>query len=180
MKKTDIKEIGKTELINSLFNNTEYKNIPTQKYLKSATGYITNNKLILEGIDFDLTYTPLKHLGYKTVLLAVGPIYACCYYPKGLSYNIGLSARFGVEQVKEFWEGVLAGAKEHKIENLHLDLGASVTGMSISIGAVGEQTSRTIKNFPQIDKNCLIGITGNLGAAYMGLHEDEFLTMISE
>ncbi len=170
MKKTDIKEIGKTELINSLFNNTEFKNNPNPKYLKAATGYITSNRLMLEGIDFDLTYTPLKHLGYKTALYAMGPIYAGSYYPKGLSYNLGLSARFGVEQVKEFWEGVLAAATEHKIENLHLDLGASMTGFSISIGAVGEQASRTIKNFPAVDKTCLLGITGNLGAAYMGLH----------
>lgn len=170
MKKTDIKEIGKTELINSLFINTEYKNHPNPKYLKPATGYITNSKLMLEGIDFDLTYTPLKHLGYKTALYAIGPIYANCYYPVELSYKMGLSARFGVEQIREFWQGVLAAATEHKIENLSLDLSASMTGLSISISSVGEQASRTIKNFPLVDKNCLLGITGNLGAAYMGLH----------
>ncbi|MEF9932129.1 MAG: hypothetical protein RR770_07525, partial [Bacteroidales bacterium] len=78
-----------------------YINRETAHYAKAATGYLTSSKLMLEGIDFDLIYTPLKHLGYKSALLALGLIYAGCYNPKGLSYNLGLSARFCVEDIQE-------------------------------------------------------------------------------
>ncbi|MEG1511617.1 MAG: thiamine-phosphate kinase [Bacteroidales bacterium] len=170
IKRTQISEIGKQALIDNLFYESGYINRETAHYAKAATGYLTSSKLMLEGIDFDLIYTPLKHLGYKSALLALGLIYAGCYNPKGLSYNLGLSARFCVEDIQEFWSGVLAAAKEHGVENLSLDLNASMTGLTISISATGEQATRIINSFPSVDNTCLLCLTGNVGAAYMGLH----------
>lgn len=168
--RTQISDVGKGALMESLFCESGYVNRETTSYSKAASGYLFSSKLMLEGIDFDLTYTPLKHLGYKSALLALGSIYAGCYTPKGMSYHLGLSARFCVEDVQEFWGGVLAAAKEHKIEQLSLELNASMTGFTIGISAIGEQTTRAIKNFPPVDTTCLLCLTGNVGAAYMGLH----------
>ncbi len=168
--RTPISSIGKQALLESLFFGSGYINREMANYIKVSAGYITVSKLMLEGIDFDLTYTPLKHLGYKSALLALGNIYAGCHNPEGLSYNIGLSARFCVEDVAEFWSGVLAAAKEHKIKNLFLDMNASMTGLAIGISAIGEQSAKIIKSFPPVDNTCLLCLTGNIGAAYMGLH----------
>ncbi len=169
-KRTPIEEVGKFALLENLFKGSSYKNQETFIYSKSTKTYVANSKLMLEGVDFDLTYTPLKHLGYKSALFAIGNIYASSFNPKGLSYNLGLSARFCVEDIQEFWRGVLAAAELHKIENLSLELGASMTGFTISMSAIGEQDSKVVKNFPAVEKNSLLCITGNLGAAYMGLH----------
>lgn len=169
-KRTPVSEIGKQTLLDDLFHGCGYRNGETSRYTKAATGYTAASKLMLEGIDFDLTYTPLKHLGYKSALLALGTIYANCYNPAGLSYQMGISARFCAEDIREFWSGVLTAAREHNVEMLSLDLNASLTGMAISISAIGEQSTRIIKNFPPVDTTCLLCLTGNVGAAYMGLH----------
>lgn len=168
--RTLISEVGKNALMDNLFTDSGFTNRETTCYATVAAGYLTTSKLMLEGIDFDLTYTPLKHLGYKSALLALGSVYAGCYNPLGMSYSLALSARFCVEDIQEFWSGVLSAAKEHKIENLSLELNASMTGFTISTSAIGRQTTRTIKSFPAVDNTCLLCLTGNVGAAYMGLH----------
>lgn len=165
-KRTSIESIGKIALINNLFEGSGYKNISYFKQKQNLNASV----LLLEGIDFNLVYTPLKHLGYKAVLAAIGPLYANLYTPVSLIFNIGLSSRFCYEDIKEFWTGVLAAAHEHKISQIGLDLNASITGMAISISACGEQSSSITKQIPNPAKNDLICITGNLGAAYMGLH----------
>lgn len=179
-KRRQISEVGKNALIKQLFAETGYTNSSTIQFssripdkagrTKDVNNYITCQKSMLEGIDFDLTYTPLKHLGYKASLLALGNIYAKCHTPKGLSFSLGLSARFCVEDVEAFWSGVLAACKEHGIEQLSLDLGASMTGFNIAITATGAQSAKTMANFPNVDTTSLLCLTGNVGAAYMGLH----------
>ena len=179
-KRTQISEIGKVALIKRLFEGTKYNNSTTQKFAgripdkagrtKDVNNFLSVQKTMLEGIDFDLTYTPLKHLGYKAALLALGGIYAKCYTPQGLSFSLGLSARFCVEDVAEFWSGVLGACKEHNIEQLTLDLGASMTGLNIAITACGLQSAKIAATVPAVDNTCLLCLTGNVGAAYMGLH----------
>lgn len=168
--RTPVSEIGKQGLLERLFEGSGYSNKETVCYTKSSSGYTTSSKLMLEGIDFDLTYTPLKHLGYKSALLALGNIYAACFQPKGLSCFMALSARFCVEDIQELWSGICAAAKEHRIEHLSLDLTASLTGLTLNVSATGEQSLKTIKSFPPVDDTCLLCLTGNVGAAYMGLH----------
>lgn len=179
-KRTQISEIGKMALLKRLFEGTPYNNQSCIKFegrvpdksgrTKDVNNFITVQKTMLEGIDFDLTYTPLKHLGYKAVLLALGNIYAKCFNPASLSFSLGLSARFCVENIEEFWSGVLAACKEHNIGKLTLDLGASMTGFNIAVTACGMQSARLMAAFPAVDNTCLLCLTGNVGAAYMGLH----------
>ncbi len=169
-KRTQIAEIGKEELLKRLFEGTGYVNSELQEVSESACHNVSNAILLLEGVDFDLVYTPLKHLGYKTALLAIGPLYANCHSPKSLAYTLGLSSRFVAEDIVEFWTGVVAAAKEHNIEQLSLELKASVNGLAVGIAAQGIQKNSIVKSFPKPVANDLICITGNVGAAYMGLH----------
>ena len=169
-KRTQIAEIGKDELLRRLFEGTGYHNFPLQKVSSPGISVMNNSQLMLEGVDFDLVYTPLKHLGYKSALLALGPLYANCYNPQSLAYNIGISARFAAEDVVEFWSGVVAAAKEHDIKQLALTLKASMTGLSVGISSQGVQKNKVLESAQKPDKNALICLTGNIGAAYMGLH----------
>lgn len=168
--RTQIAEIGKSELLKRLFEGTGYTNSEMQKLSERASESLSNSELLLEGIDFDLVYTPIKHLGYKTALLAMGPLYANCFAPKSLAYTLGLSARFVAEDIVEFWTGVVAAAKEHGVENLSLELKASVNGLAVGVTAQGVQKNTVVKSLPAPAVNDLICITGNVGAAYMGLH----------
>lgn len=168
-KRTQIAEIGKRELIRRLFEGTGYNNnqLPTAK---SGEESVICSRLMMEGVDFDLVYTPLKHLGYKSALYAIGPLYAKCYQPESLTYNIAVSARFAAEDIVELWTGIVAAAKEHNVKNLSLELKASMTGLAIGITAQGCQEKQILESIPQPTGNALICITGNIGAAYMGLH----------
>ncbi len=179
-KRTQISEIGKVALLKRLFEGTQYNNTAVQMFqgripdkagrTRDVNNFLTVQKTMLEGIDFDLTYTPLKHLGYKAALLALGGIYAKCFNPCSLAFSLGLSARFCVEDIAEFWGGVLGACKEHNIEQLSLDLGASMTGLNIAVTACGMQSTKTLATVPTVDNTCLLCLTGNVGAAYMGLH----------
>lgn len=179
-KRTQISEIGKRGLLERLFAGTEYKNIICEGFTSRIVGKsgrtsgvnnsVVTQRTMLEGVDFDLTYTPLKHLGYKSCLLALGDIYAKCYNPASLKFSLGISARFCVEDVETFWSGVLSACKEHNVKNLTLDLNASMTGFNIAICAVGEQLDKITSAFPAVTDTCLLCLTGNIGAAYMGLH----------
>ena len=204
---TQIKEIGKRELLNKLFEGTGYTNIAAGTMVQSvapaagqpaaatgqptaaagqpaaaaggSVGFVTpsgrqdtmvDSFLWLEAIDFNLVYTPLKHLGYKIVLNAVGRLFAKCSQLKGLQFTIGLSARFSVENIQELWSGVVTAAKEYGAEQLSLELNSSLTGISIAVASMGVQKQSVMEKIPPVAKNHLICITGDLGAAYLGLH----------
>lgn len=169
-KRTQIAEIGKDELLRRLFDGTGYRNLPLQKVSSPGISVMGNSQLMLEGVDFDLVYTPLKHLGYKSALLALGPLYANCYNPQSLAYTIGISARFAAEDIVEFWSGVVAAAKEHNVKQLALNLKASMTGLSIAVSSQGAQKNKVLESAQCPDSTSLICLTGNVGAAYMGLH----------
>ncbi|MDD2594334.1 MAG: AIR synthase related protein [Bacteroidales bacterium] len=167
--RTQLSDVGKIKAIAKLFENTEYINEKT--ILLSEKGECcTCSKILLEGVDFDLVYNPLKHLGYKAALYAIGDIYAKFYSPLSLYVNLGLSSRFCYEDVEEFWKGILAAAKEHSIKHLSLDLNPSVNGMCISISACGVQSKGVLEKLPGSKSMDLLCLSDNIGAAYMGLH----------
>ncbi len=168
--RTQISDIGKVNLLDRLFAKSGYKNTETLNFKQEGKSYIYCSKLLLEGIDFDLTYTPLKHLGYKATLFAIGSIYAKAYQPKGICFSMGLSARFCVEDIEELWSGILAATKEHNIEQVTLELNSSITGLSIAASAIGEQDNAFVENIRSLDNTSLLCLSGNVGAAYMGLH----------
>ncbi|MGM9774095.1 MAG: hypothetical protein ACI3Y2_02690 [Candidatus Egerieousia sp.] len=178
MPRTEFKEIGRVAALERLFETTEYKNSEVQEFVGSVKdgdssvdyNYLTTNKIMLEGIDFDLTYTPIKYLGYKAAVNAMGSLYARCYKPYKMSFSIAVSGKFSYEHVDWLWTGIRAAAKEHGVENVTLELRSSLTGLIISCTAVGRQRKDVVEKFPKVEKNALICVTGNMGAAYMGLH----------
>ena len=167
--RTDISTIGKEASIVRLFEGSGFVNERNFK-LSGAGEYCSAHKIMLEGVDFDLVYTPLKHLGYKAVLNVIGDIYASFRQPVALSVNLGISSRFCYEDIASFWDGVLAAVKEHGIQHLGLDLNPSVNGLCISLSATGVQQKRVMNNCGSAKNMDLVCLTGRLGAAYMGLH----------
>ena len=131
--------------------------------------FTVSHRIFLEGVDFDLTYTPLKHLGYKTVLAALGPIYAGGSMPLSLSVRLALSQRFTAEQSEEIWRGIAAAVREHKITNIDLELLPSVTGLAISLVCEGKIDREGLNRKPVCTSGDLLCVNGSLGAAYMGL-----------
>lgn len=168
--RTQIKSIGRSEFLERLFEDTGYRNQELQLFDSSESIWTHASSLMLEGIDFDLVYTPLKHLGYKSALSVFGPLYAGGSSPAGLSCNIGLSARFAAEDAVLLWSGIVAAAREHSVKSLSLDLSSSITGLAIALSAQGEVKREVAAKFPKPAPNSLLCITGNMGAAYMGLH----------
>ncbi len=169
-KRTPIEEEGKVNLIDRLLSQTGASVLSNIKYGHTNDYvWINSHKLLLEGLDFDLIYTPLKHLGYKAVISALGPIYAQSFVPETLSLSLGLSQRFFIEDIEEFWSGVLAALEEHKIKSVNLDLLPSLTGLTISLSSQGKQKRELFVQMPKPVSGDLICISGSLGGAYMGL-----------
>lgn len=129
---------------------------------------VSAGRLFVEGIDFDLTYFPLKHLGYKCVCAAAGEIYASMARPRVLSLRLGLSAKLDFGHVRELWSGVVTAAKEHGFKTLDLDLAPSPNGLTISVSAVGEETGLTKGRRVKARSKDLVCVSGSLGAAYLG------------
>ena len=169
MTRTEIAEIGKQAVLERLFEKSGYTN--EQPILLRQKGECCNaQKLMLEGCDFDLVYTPLKHLGYKAVLNVLGELYASMRQPASLSVVQGLSKRFCYEDVAQLWEGMLAACREHGVSQLSLELNPSVNGLAISLTACGVQKKGIIEKVPASKNMDLICLSGHVGAAYMGLH----------
>ncbi len=169
MTRTEIAEIGKQAVLERLFEKSGYTN--EQPILLRQKGECCNaQKLMLEGCDFDLVYTPLKHLGYKAVLNVLGELYASLRQPASLSVVLGLSKRFCYEDVAQLWEGMLAACREHGVSQLSLELNPSVNGLAISLTACGVQKKGIIEKVPASKNMDLICLSGHVGAAYMGLH----------
>ena len=169
MARTEISDIGRQAALDRLFEESVYTNA---QILPASGGetVCTAHKLLLEGCDFDLVYTPLKHLGYKAVLCVLGELYAALREPDGLSVALGLSKRFCYEDVAALWEGMLAACREHGIKRLALSLNPSVNGLCISLAATGSQQPAVLERIPAAQNCDLLCLSGHLGAAYMGLH----------
>ena len=167
--RTEISAIGKQAVLEKLFAESGYTNENPIRPGARGEGCLSH-KLMLEGCDFDLVYTPLKHLGYKAVLNVLGELYASLRKPVALSVNLGLSRRFCYEDLAALWEGVLAACREHGIRSLSLDLGPAVNGMCISLAACGVQKHTVLEKVPEAKNRDLICLSGHVGAAYMGLH----------
>ncbi len=178
MKRTEISTLGEFGLIQHLTKNINLINSSTVKgvgddcailkYMDDKEVLVTTD-LLLEGIHFDLTYTPLKHLGYKSVMVNLSDIYAMNGRPKQITVSLGLSKRFCVEDVDQLFAGILLACQQHGVDLVGGDTSASMTGLTISITAIGEGTKGKTIRRDGAKINDLICVSGNLGAAYMGL-----------
>ena len=171
MEKKNFSDIGKIEAIKLLFEESPFKQADSTSYLCGEKGGVirTASKLWLEGIDFDLTYFPLKHLGYKSVVGTVGEIYASLARPQSISVRLGISAKLDLPQVSELWNGICTAAEEHHIKRADLDLVPSRNGLTISIVISGITSPEVAENRKSASSKDLICISGNVGASFLGM-----------
>lgn len=176
-KGTQISEFGKYGLIDHITKEFKIINKSTVKGPGDDACIIDNGKklsllstdLFLEGIHFNLIYTPMKHLGYKAVIRGISDIYAMNGTPEQVLISLGISSRFSVEQVDEFYEGVQLACKKYSIDLAGGDTTSSVTGLTISITAMGSAEKNKIIRRDTAKPNDLICVTGDFGASFMGL-----------
>lgn len=135
-----------------------------------AEAMLLSTDMFLEGIDFDLVYFPLSHLGYKVVVASASDIVAMNGTPKQITISIGVSAKLGVEQLEELYKGVHKACGEYGIDLVGGDTSASVNGLVVSVTVVGTAAKDAVAYRSGAKQNDLICITGDLGSAYMGLH----------
>ena len=166
---TEISAIGKQALMSRLFEGSGFVNGRGCAF--SGDGdFGTVHKVFMEKVDFDLTYNPLRHLGHKLALNVIGELYAGMYSPVGMDVVVALSNRFSAEDVQDLWEGVTAAAKEHGVRHLSFDLVPSAAGMVVSIAAYGSAGKEVAQKRKKAQSKDLLVLSGDLGAAYMGLH----------
>ena len=176
-KVTPISALGEFGLINRLTAGFETVNASTLKGVGDDAAVINNGDkrtvvstdLLVEGIHFDLVYTPLKHLGYKSVVVNLSDIYAMNAEPKQITVSLALSSRFTVEALDELYAGIKMACKHYKVDLVGGDTTSSLSGLVISVTAIGIANEEDLV-YRNGAKVCdLICVTGDLGAAYLGL-----------
>ena len=130
---------------------------------------LMTSDLFMEGVHFDLTYFPLKHLGYKVVVANISDIYAMNGTPKQITVSLGISRKFCIEDIEELYSGIRLACEQYGVDIVGGDTTSSLTGLAISITATGTAPKGTAVRRSTAKETDLICVTGNLGAAYMGL-----------
>lgn len=177
MQRTEISTYGEFGLIKHLTEKFKIENSSTLKGVgdDSAVLNYQNKKvlvttdLLLEGIHFDLVYVPLMHLGYKAAVVNFSDIYAMNGEPKQITVSIGVSKRFSVEDLEQFYAGIELACKKYGVDLIGGDTSASLTGLTISITCIGEGEEGKITYRNGAKSTDLVCVTGDLGSAYMGL-----------
>lgn len=177
-KRTEIAELGEFGLIDELTKGFEPQNKRTLRGVGDDAAVIAAGRddaivistdSLLEGVDFDLTYFPLKHLGYKAVTVGVSDILAMNATPEQIMISLGVSSKLPVEALKNLYEGIEFACKEMEVDLVGGDTSASMTGLVINITTIGRAKRKAISYRSGAQLNDLICITGDLGSAYMGL-----------
>ncbi len=175
--RTEISTLGEFGLIDHLTQNIKITQPTTIKGVGDDAAIIDNGEkqtlvstdLLLEGIHFDLVYTPLKHLGYKSAVVNFSDIYAMNGTPQQITVSLGISQRFSVEDLEEFYAGVLLACEVYGVDLVGGDTSSSLTGFTISVTCVGFANKEDIVGRDGAKETDLIFVSGDLGAAYMGL-----------
>lgn len=168
-------DLGRVEAIRLLLENSPFKDSRTEHFnTESDSHFVSAHKIYLEGINFDLTYFPLKHLGYKCIIGATGELYAAMAHPKSFSVRFGVSSKLDFTQIKEIWEGMCTAAKEHGYELSDLDLAPSTNGLFISVSSTGICSTKQNANKNNLSQNKaeskdLICLSGSIGASFLGM-----------
>ena len=169
MAENTFSDLGRVEAIAKLYEGTPYKPFETVHFETEGKAVVSSSsRTFIEGMDFDLTYFPLKHLGYKCVTAVTGELYADFAHPRTMEIRLGISAKLDFAQIKEIWEGMVSAAREHGYKSVGLDLVPSPNGLAISVSASGETSLLTAKRRPAAKSMDLICISDNIGAAYLG------------
>ncbi|WP_423148793.1 thiamine-phosphate kinase [Rubrolithibacter danxiaensis] len=176
--RTDIQNLGEFGLIDHLTQHVKiYNQDSTVKGIGddatvldfSANKTLISTDLLLEGIHFDLSYTPLKHLGYKAIQVNLSDIYAMNGVASQVTVSIGLSSKFPLEAVEELYEGMLLACNQYKVDLVGGDTSSSKQGLVISVTSIGYAKEEDICYRSGANEKDLICVSGDLGAAYVGL-----------
>ncbi|MBO7200582.1 MAG: thiamine-phosphate kinase [Bacteroidales bacterium] len=175
--RTELGELGEFTLIEHLTKDFEIKNAGTIKGVGDDAAVIDNGgkrtvvstDMLIEGIDFDMTYTPLRHLGYKAVAINLSDIAAMNATPKQITVNIAVSNRYSVEALSELYAGIYLACQRYDVDLVGGDTSSSPAGMYISITAIGEIEPEKVVYRSGAKVHDLICVSGDLGSAYSGL-----------
>jgi thiamine-monophosphate kinase len=175
--RTEISTLGEFGLIDHLTRNIELQNASSIVGVGDDAAVIDHfgkqtvitTDLLVEGVHFDLAYTPLKHLGYKSVVVNISDVYAMNATPTQITLSIAISNRFSLEALDEFYEGVYAACKKYEVDLIGGDTSSSQKGFIISVAAIGEVVPDKFVRRSTAENGDLICCSGDLGAAYLGL-----------
>ena len=175
--RTEISALGEFGLIDHLTKNIELQNVSSVLGVGDDAAVIDHfgkqtvitTDLLIEGVHFDLVYTPLKHLGYKSVIVNLSDVYAMNAMPTQITLSIGFSNRFSLEALDEFYEGVYAACAAYGVDLIGGDTSSSQKGLIISVTAIGEILPEKIVRRNTARPGDLLCCSGDLGAAYVGL-----------
>jgi thiamine-monophosphate kinase len=177
MERTEIASLGEFGLIEHLTRNIELQNASSLLGVGDDAAVIDHfgkqtvvtTDLLIEGVHFDLMYTPLKHLGYKSVVVNLSDIYAMNATPTQIVLGLAISNRFSLDALDEFYEGVYTACANYGVDLVGGDTTSSQKGFIISVTAIGEVTPDTYVKRSTAKKGDLLCVSGDLGAAYVGL-----------
>ncbi|GGG16109.1 thiamine-monophosphate kinase [Dokdonia pacifica] len=175
--RTSLEELGEFGLINHL---TEHFKITHKTTLKGIgddaavlsfpdTQIVVTTDLLIEGVHFDLSYVPLKHLGYKAVMVNLSDVYAMNAMASQITVSIAVSNRFPLEALEDLYVGIQTACTNYKVDLIGGDTTSSTTGLVISVTAIGNTTKEKIVGRDTAKAGDLVVVTGDIGAAYMGL-----------
>ncbi len=174
--RTEISTLGEFGLIDHLTKNNDNKNGSTilgigddGAVIDHIGQTVVSTDMLIEGIHFDLMYTPLKHLGYKSVVVNVSDIYAMNATPTQITVNIAFSNRFSLEALDEFYEGVYAACEKYSVDLIGGDTTTSQKGFIISVTAIGEVAADKFVKRSTAKNGDLLCVSGDLGGAFLGL-----------
>ena len=176
--RTEIATLGEFGLIDHLTEGIQLQNDSTKKGIGDDAAVLSypadrqvlvTTDLLLEGVHFDLVYTPLKHLGYKAAVVNFSDIYAMNGTPRQITVSLGVSKRFSVEDMEQLYAGIRLACEDYGVDIVGGDTTSSLTGLTISITCIGEAGKDQIVYRNGAHETDLICVSGNLGAAYMGL-----------
>lgn len=174
--RTEIGQYGEFGLIKHLTKNIDIQNASTILGVGDDAAVIDHlgqtvitTDLLVEGVHFDLMYTPLKHLGYKSIIVNLSDIYAMNATPTQVTLSLGISNRFSVEALEEFYEGVYAACDKYGVDLIGGDTSSSQKGFIISVTAIGEVSPNKVVKRSGAQKGDLLCCSGDLGGSYIGL-----------
>ncbi len=175
--RTSLEELGEFGLIDHLTKHFEITHKTTVKGIGddaailnfSDQQVVITTDLLVEGVHFDLSYVPLKHLGYKAVMVNLSDVYAMNADASQITVSIAVSNRFPLEALEDLYVGIQTACKNYKIDLIGGDTTSSSTGLVISVTAIGQAPVNKITSRSTAKPNDLIVVTGDIGAAYMGL-----------
>ncbi len=174
---TPLENLGEFGLINHLTDSFEIQNDTTKKGIGDDAAVlhfgeletVVTTDMLVEGVHFNLAYVPLKHLGYKSIVVNLSDIYAMNAIPSQIIVSIAVSSRFPVEALEELYEGIKIACKNYNVDLVGGDTTSSTTGLVISITAIGTAKKEEIVYRDGAHENDLLVVSGDLGAAYLGL-----------